>query len=187
VAGSDRKKLEKVCRYIARPAIALDRLTVNAQGQVVYSLKKPYNDGTTHIVMTKLEFMERLAALVPRPKVHLARYHGVLAPHYKYRKLIVPNPPLPKIEPKQPHEPAPKGRIRWARLLSRVFNINMEICSECGGSVKIIAAIEDPAVIRKILDHLGLLNRPPTIHAARGPPQACQDDDFSQMSSFDFE
>src|SRR5215831_15883847 len=66
-----RKELEQLCRYITRPAIANDRLKRNRAGQVVLQLKSPYKDGTTHIVMEPLEFMERLAALVPRPRLHL--------------------------------------------------------------------------------------------------------------------
>ncbi len=55
-------------------------------------LKSPYKDGTTHVVMSPLEFMERLAALVPRPRLHLIRFHGVLAPNAKLRSKIVPAP-----------------------------------------------------------------------------------------------
>ena len=55
-------------------------------------LKSPYKDGSTHIVMEPLEFMERLAALVPRPRLHLIRFHGVLAPNAKLRSKIVPSP-----------------------------------------------------------------------------------------------
>jgi hypothetical protein len=58
----------------------------------VLQLKSPYKDGTTHIVMEPLEFMERLAALVPRPRLHLIRFHGVLAPNAKLRSAIVPSP-----------------------------------------------------------------------------------------------
>ena len=87
MTGTERDKIEKLCRYIARPAVAVERLSLNQRGQVVYTLKKPYDDGTTHIVMTPLELMERLAAIVPRPRVHLTRFAGVFAPHYKYRAL----------------------------------------------------------------------------------------------------
>ena len=66
-AAHERKKLEHLCRYITRPAIANERLTLNRAGDVVLQLKNPYHDGTTHVVMSPLEFMERLAALVPRP------------------------------------------------------------------------------------------------------------------------
>jgi len=74
----------QLCRYITRPAIANKRLIRNRAGQVVLQLKSPYKDGTTHIVMEPLEFMERLAALVPRPRLHLIRFHGVLAPNAKF-------------------------------------------------------------------------------------------------------
>lgn len=82
--------MEHICRYIARPAVAEERLSINSSGEVVYRFKKPWSDGTTAIKLTPLELMERLAGLVPRPKVHLTRFHGVLAPHYKYRSEVVP-------------------------------------------------------------------------------------------------
>ena len=81
LASYQRRELELVCRYITRPAFANERLIRNAMGQVVLKLKSPYRDGTTHIVMHPQEFMQRLAALVPRPRLHLIRYHGVLAPN----------------------------------------------------------------------------------------------------------
>ena len=68
-----------------------ERLSRNAKGQVVLKLKSPYRDGTTHIVMHPQEFMQRLAALVPRPRLHLIRFHGVLAPHAKLRAAVVPD------------------------------------------------------------------------------------------------
>ncbi len=66
-----RKELERLCRYITRPAIANERLKRNREGQVVLQLKSAYRDGTTYIVMSPLEFMQRLAALVLRPRLHL--------------------------------------------------------------------------------------------------------------------
>jgi len=79
-AMNQRKELERLCCYITRPAIANERLTLNNSGQVVLTLKTPYRDGTTHIVMSPLAFMQRLAALVPRPRLNLIRFNGVLAP-----------------------------------------------------------------------------------------------------------
>ena len=63
-------------------------------GDVVLQLKSPYHDGTTHIVMAPLEFKQRLAASVPRPRLHLIRFHGVLAPNAKLRPEIVPSAPV---------------------------------------------------------------------------------------------
>ncbi|MBI4190672.1 MAG: transposase, partial [Betaproteobacteria bacterium] len=91
-AAEQRSELEHLCRYITRPAIANERLSVNPAGQVVLKLKTSYRDGTSHLVMSPLEFMQRLAALVPRPRLHLIRFHGVLAPHAKLRAAIVPIP-----------------------------------------------------------------------------------------------
>jgi hypothetical protein len=53
-------------------------------------LKTPWRDGTTRLIMRPLEFMQRLAALAPRPRLHLIRYHGALAPNAKLRALVVP-------------------------------------------------------------------------------------------------
>ena len=78
-AANDRQALEQLCRYITRPALANERVQTNAAGQVVPKLKTPWRDGNTHLVMSPLEFMQRLAALVPRPRLHLMRFHGVLA------------------------------------------------------------------------------------------------------------
>ena len=77
--AEDRQGIEQLCRYITRPAIANERLSVNRDGNVVLKLKTPWRNGTTHIVLTPMEFMQRLAALVPRPQLHLIRFHGVLA------------------------------------------------------------------------------------------------------------
>ena len=71
--ADDRQALEQLCRYITRPALANERVQTNAAGQVVLKLKTLWRDGTTHIVMSPLEFMQRLAALVPRPRLHLIR------------------------------------------------------------------------------------------------------------------
>jgi ribosomal protein S27E len=168
--GADqRKQLEHLCRYITRPAIANERLKRNAAGQVVLQLKSAYQDGTTHVVMSPLEFMQRLAALVPRPRLHLIRFHGVLAPNAKLRAAIVPTPAghaTGHTADQAPAHGAP-ARMSWARLLKRVFDIDIEHCPNCAGSLKIIAAIEDPPVIVRILAHLGLPTRAPPRSPAR--------------------
>lgn len=90
-----RERLERLCRYVTRAAICLERPRVDAAGRVIHQLKHPFRDGTTHIVFSPRDFMARLAALVPRPRANLIRYHGVFArgglPHScKLRHLIVP-------------------------------------------------------------------------------------------------
>ncbi len=162
-----RKELERLCRYITRPAIANERLKRNGAGDVVLQLKSAYRDGTTHIVMSPLEFMQRLAALVPRPRLHLIRFHGVLAPNAGLRAAIVPGLADNTSEPADEHAHGAPARMGWARLLKRVFEIDVEHCAHCGGDLKIIAAIEEPAVIVRILTHLGLPARAPPRSPAR--------------------
>ena len=125
-------------------------------------LKSAYQDGTTHVVMSPLEFMQRLAALVPRPRLHLIRFHGVLAPHAKLRAAIVPSPAENTTGHPAEHAHYSPARMSWARLLKRVFDIDIEYCPNCGGALKIIADIEEPPLIARILAHLGLPTRAPT-------------------------
>ena len=91
--------------------------------------------------------MQRLAALVPRPRLHLIRFHGVLAPNAKLRALVVPQEPEAPAQEAKPaeceancahHRPV---RLSWAKLLKRVFEIDLEHRPNCGGELKIIAAI----------------------------------------------
>ena len=86
----ERDKLERLCRYITRPAVATQRLSMTRNGAVRYELKTPYSDGTTHILFEPLDFIARLVALVPKPRVNLTRFHGVFAPHSKYRARVTP-------------------------------------------------------------------------------------------------
>ena len=137
LAINQRHKLEQLCRYITRPAIANERLAVNPAGQVVLRLKTPYRDGTTQIVMDPLEFMQRLAALVPRPRLHLIRFHGVLAPHAKLRSAIVPSastePTTTTPDPVEKSPSSASAHISWARLLKRVFGHHINCSSHRRG------------------------------------------------------
>lgn len=76
-------KLERFCRYIARPAVSEKRLSLTSTGQVRYELKTPYRNGTTHVFFSPLDFIGKLAALVPPPRLNLTRFYGVFAPNAK--------------------------------------------------------------------------------------------------------
>jgi hypothetical protein len=76
-------------RYCLRPAIANERLSILKDGSIAYRTKYP-RGRRTHRVMLPMEFMARLAAIVPPPRFPLWRYHGVLAPGAPWRKHIVP-------------------------------------------------------------------------------------------------
>jgi hypothetical protein len=89
VPPHDRARLEHLCRYLLRPPLAQARLRLRADGRVTVKLKGAWRDGTTHLVFEPLEFLAKLAALTPRPEVNRLLYHGVLAPHARWRPPVV--------------------------------------------------------------------------------------------------
>ena len=118
-----------------------------------------------------LTFIERLAALVPRPGRPLLTYHGVLAPAASWRDSIVPASPNASDCPHSKAD-APARRWRtWAELMKRAFDIDVLLCPHCGGARKLISLITDPAVIRRILSHLKLPLEFPSVAPARAPPE----------------
>ena len=134
------------------------RLALPHNGKVRYQLKTPYRDGTTHVIFEPLDFIARLAALVPKPRVNLTRFHGVFAPNSQYRVTVTPTK---RGKGKQALETGLEKTLTekhqsmtWAQRLKRVFNIDIETCKQCGGVIKVIASIEDPVVIEKNLSHL---------------------------------
>jgi hypothetical protein len=175
----ERQKLERLCRYVSRPAVSEQRLSLTPNGNIRYQLKTPYRDGTTHVIFEPLYFMARLAALVPKPRVNLTRFHGVFAPNSQHRAVVTPakrgkggkRPSEGDVEAPTPAER--RAAMTWARRLKRVFGIDITTCRECGGAVKVIACIEDPAVIQKILTHLdkqGPQREVGRLPQGRGPP-----------------
>ena len=161
-----RDQLERLIRYTARGAVSLERLEEDANGDLVYTFTKPWSDGTTGITLSPLELLEKLAAIVPLPRVHLVRYVGCLAPHSTLREAIIPRPRQQGIDGEEAKTGTPSWS--WARLLGRVFTLDMATCPFCRcGSPRIIAAITQEAVITRILRHCKLASVPPPLAPAR--------------------
>ena len=127
---------ERLCQYLLPPPTSHDRLTPLPDGRVSLALKTPWRDGTILIVLTAIQPIARLAALVPRPGQNLVRYHGVLAANAKDRAAIVPvGPPAAPSGTHDadvtgpPHLPPPlckNGRyLEWAALMLGVFEIQV--------------------------------------------------------------
>src|SRR5713101_754033 len=166
VPAHRRDQLERLIRYTARGAVALERLAEDTNGDLVYAFTKPWSDGTTGIKLSPLELLEKLAALVPLPRVHLVRYGGCLAPHSSRRGAVTPTLRQQGVEEDDATTESP--RWSWARLLKRVFALDMATCPLCRqGSLRIIAAITQAEASRKILRHLKLAADPPPIAPAR--------------------
>jgi hypothetical protein len=145
--GAERHKLEHLARYISRPPIATERLALTDGGHIRYALKTPYRDGTTHVIFEPLDLIARLAALVPKPRAHLTRYHGVFAPNGRLRRHITRagqgKQGLTRCpEPQAAERPAAQRRasMTWAERLKRVFRIEIETCRRCGGRLRVIAS-----------------------------------------------
>ena len=178
-APHQRDRLERLCRYITSPALTLERLSTNGAGQVVYQLKTPYRDGTTHFVFEPIEFLARLAALVPRPRGNLVSYHGILAPNAKHGSAVVTNPsqqnrrrrtrahaPVQALGGARQTDPAaPTAPMTWMERLRRVFAIDLSICPNCGGRLRVIADVTRPDIIERILEHVARQQAPPEFSA----------------------
>jgi hypothetical protein len=91
VPARDRRRLERLCRYVARPPLANERLEERPDGTLALRLKTRWRDGTTHILMERSELIERLVPLIPAPRAHQVRYHGILAPGASQRDQVVPD------------------------------------------------------------------------------------------------
>jgi hypothetical protein len=236
VPAHDRRRLERLCRYVARPPIATERLSRLPDGRLLYALKRRWRDGTTHMLFESLELIERIVALIPPPRAHLVRYHGVLAPAARARARVtrdrrvppagpetsaaaaapsdpaLPQAPMlptharearradssaprhpacpphsalpaqseartrgeaspPKPSPSVALDPFPRERrLSWAELMRRVFLVDVLECPSCHARMQVIAAIDQPKPIARILEHLGLPARAPPLCPSRYPP-----------------
>ena len=182
VDGRDRKRLERVCRYLLRPPFALDAVQRTPDGQVRVHFKKPNRFGATFAQMSADTFLARLCALVPPPRAHTVLYYGVLSAHHKLRSAIVPRADEPEPPPKQLSLFTPRGqlefpaittllhaqlrdaapsRLPWMTLLARVFRVDISVCSRCCGPMRVIRAVTTPQEIAAEL------------RGARPPPHSC--------------
>ena len=169
IDGRDRRRLERLCRYVARPRMSRERLELAPDGRIVHRFKRAWRDGTHSIALDPLDFIARLVAMIPPPRAHMVRYHGVLAAHAKARPEVVPQPE--PVEPTQmnlafhdessEHPPSKSGsRHPWAYLLRRVFGVDVMTCSSCGGSMKLLTIGDEPDDIARALAEVGLGPRP---------------------------
>ena len=136
--------------------IACDRSCASCALGISASLhvKTPYRDGTTYVIFEPLDFIARLSALVPRPRVNLTRFHGVFAPNSKHRALVTPakrgkGNKLQSTDEAQDKTPTNRhAAMTWAQRLKRVFNIDVETCRKCGGAVKLtVPALPAPTAL----------------------------------------
>jgi len=191
VSANDRNGLERLCRYLIRPPLSQDRVRLLPDGRVQVRLKRRWSDGTTHMVHDPLDFLTKLAALVPPPRVHLVRYSGFLAPHAKLRPRVLElgrkekdamSAPAVAAATKAAAGSGPSAnqgcqerhrrRRGWAELLARVFAIDVLEFPKCGAKgMQRVATITDGKALRAILSSVGLPADSPEPAPPRLPQQ----------------
>jgi hypothetical protein len=189
VDGRDRPALERLCRYITRPPISLERLALRQDGRYQVTLKAPWRDGTRALLFEPYDLLARLVAAIPAPRFHMFRYFGLLSSHSKLRREVVPAPPGDPSRYKAPpargdqlelvfnttgdasrdvaDDASPDalgsraGRKRWAWLLAHVFRADVETCQKCGGPMRCAEVANDARTIARVLAEHGLTPRTP--------------------------
>jgi hypothetical protein len=170
----DKPRMERMCRYLARPPIAQERLTRRTDGSLQYTMKKAWRDGTHAIVLQPLDLIARLCAMIPPPRFNMIRFHGVFAPNAKLRSEVVPKKEPRRLaehsaeelaEAEQTHlfgdEPLKPKRNPWAWLLKKVFLVDVSECPDCGGRMKWLEVCTDKRDIHRVLAAHGLAPRAP--------------------------
>jgi len=178
VAEHDRSGLERLARYLLRPPLARGRLEERPDGQLVLHLRKPWRDGTSAFLFTPQELVEKLAALVIRPRVHTTHFHGVFAANAAWREEVVVDPAeLARRREADAASRADRTLARrkrrsarrrwsswcpWSDLLERVFGHRGLNCPSCGRTMRLRAVVVGPPATTRILAGLARF--------ARGPP-----------------
>lgn len=186
--ASDRAGLERLCRYGLRPPLSLGRLEALPDGTYAYRMKRRFSDGREVLHFPAEALLLRLIGLIPPPRVHLVRYAGIFAARARARDALTgrrrldeqatsrgaEDLDLPRVDlatlcrTPGPRDPLRPRRLDWAQLLRRAFAIDVTVCARCQGPMRLISVIEAPAVIRRILAHLGSSTVP-----ARAGPRLC--------------
>lgn len=178
VGESARERLEKLARYLARPCLSQDGLSIAQNGHIVYRFRKAWRNGKTAVVLDPMTLLSRLGAQVPPPRFQMLTYHGVLGTAASRRDEIVPKDE-PEAEGRRCRSGSRKTgsgevrqrsrpeRIPWADLVRRVWLEDILRC-ECGGRRTVLAMVIDPVAIERVLTHIGLPYSPPK----RAPPGA---------------
>ena len=157
-----RKKLEELIQYMARGPLSNERLEIRADGKIKLKLKSKWSDGTSHLLFTPHEYLEKLTALIPPPRTHMTRWQGAFAPASPIRQKIVLNPKKKKaFQFKEDEKEKSLNSSSWAKMLARVFKIDVTKCEHCGGNLYPVSAVIDPSQTSRYLKHMGLPHLPP--------------------------
>lgn len=139
VERGDAPNLRRMVQYLLAPAVRDRQVTLQRDG-VVYELKRPRRDGTTHRQYTNDQMLDRLGFLVPPPRANLVRFHGVYAPNSDLRAEVVPRQPSARPEDlPEDDEESSEDYLAWSELKSHSFAEDMMHCPRCAGRLVLVA------------------------------------------------
>ena len=154
VEPEDGVGLERLARYILRPPVSLERMRWEGGAEDVgYTLKPKPGKPRSEEHLDPLDFLARVIAHVPEPRLHTLRYMGWYNNVSRGRRRKAQDTAAAARRPELAAERQARRRA-WARLIRRVYETDPLTCSKCGGAMRIISVILDPAVIKTILDHI---------------------------------
>jgi hypothetical protein len=148
----NEKSMENLARYIIRASFSRERMTYRREtGQVEYRSK----DGSQRKVFDALEWLAAMCSQVPTKGEQMVRYYGYYSnvARGKRKKADVDNKIPCILEPELTDK---VFRRNWARLIQKIYEVDPLVCPKCSGAMRVIAFIEEPDVIKKILKHLDL-------------------------------
>ena len=196
VEADDRAALERLLRYLLRPALSTQRLSYNPSEDWVRYRPKKGPPGDPEVFQWRpLDFLERFAKLIPPARLHLVRYHGGLAPRSPLRPAVTRSA-REGLAYEELLAGVPAGAVgaalaavgraagkalseaarSWAACLRRVFEVEALLCPNCAKEMVLVAAINDDGELRRLMAHLNLPIELPKTLAARSPPDFLDED-----------
>jgi len=197
VEAEDRAGLERLLLYVLRPALSLKQLTYKpAKDLVRYHPAKGKVDSPAMLEWSGVEFVRRLAALVPPARRHMVRYYGALGPRSPLRGAVsqAARGKAEGVELEAGYcvtflgrsvraaRKAGSASVRaWAACLRKVFEVDPVRCVKCGGEMDLAAVILDDGELSRVLAHQGWAVDFPKTKASRSPPASPDADAGGQI------
>ena len=196
VEAQDRAGLERLLLYVLRPALSLKQLTYKPEKDLIrYHPTKGKVDSPATLEWSGVEFVRRLAALIPPARKHMVRYYGALGPRSPLRRGVsmAARGKATECELEAGYSVTLMGRsvraarkagsasVRaWVACLRKVFEVDPVLCVKCGGEMKLAAVILDDRELDRVLEHQGWPVEFSKTRPSRSPPARARDGDDSQ-------
>lgn len=190
---NDSKGLERLLRYCARPIFASEKLQQLSNNLLIYKPDKQWksSNGQSYaqhpITLSPIEFIDKIATLVPPPRIHRHRYFGVLAPNSPYREQVTSHASqvlddgsitttdslketTTESNDSSSTKKSSSSHYLWAILIARIYAVFPLVCPDCGGQMRIIVFIREKPIIHEILNSISEPTKPPVLSPPRAPP-----------------